>query len=416
VTNPRLPRFFIGALMLAYFGSSVALYAPLQNVLPRLVESATGSAGKAAGLGLVTGLGALAALIANPVAGHFSDRRVAVDNRTVAVLAGLVGGAAALSLLSQQRSLAGLVIAWTLCQATINIAYSSMAASVYDQVPNGRWGLTWGLIAVAQSVGLVAGFVTVVRIFPGASAGLLAVTVIYAVCLTPLVVALYRLPRRPKAKAKAGQRTPMTALLSAGGGFGLVWSGKFLVMLANSVALLYLFYYLQDVVHYPNPGAGQLILVVVATVAAIAATVTVGRLADRSAGYRRYAVLAAAVMAATAAVLAGISLWPLVIVCAFALGAGYGAFQSVSQALSMTVLPDPASAGRDLGIINIAAALPAVIGPPLAAFVVTAAGGYRGLFAFAGLLSLAAAVVFTRVPGPRPNASGPPLEKAGKAR
>jgi MFS family permease len=404
----------MGALMLAYFGSSVALYAPLQNVLPRLVESTTGSAGKAAGLGLVTGLGALAALIANPVAGIFSDRRAAADNRTAAVLVGLIAGAAALALLSQQRALTGLVIGWTLCQAAINIAYSSMAASVYDQVPNGRWGLAWGLIAVAQSIGLIAGFAIVVLLFPGASGGLLAVTVVYAVCLTPLVVALYRLPRRPA--AGPGSRTRVTALLSVrDGGFGLVWSGKFLVMLANAIALLYLFYYLQDVVHYPRPGAGQLILVVVATAAAIAGTVTVGRLADRSEGYRRYAVLAAAVMGATAAVLAGISLWPLVIACAFALGVGYGAFQSVSQALSMTVLPDPASAARDLGIINIAAALPAVIGPPVAAFVVTAAGGYRGLFAFAGLLSLAGAAVFTRVPNPRPSASGPPLEKATNA-
>ena len=57
----------------------------------------------------------------------------------------------------------------------------------------------------------------------------------------------------------------------------------------------------------------------------------------------------------------------LAIVCAFALGAGYGAFQSVSQALSMTVLPDQASAARDLGIINVATAIPQVIGPPLAA-------------------------------------------------
>jgi MFS family permease len=382
--------------MLAYFGSNVAFAAPLQNVLPRLVESATGSAGKAAGLGLVTGFGALAALIANPVAGHFSDRRVAGDNRTLAILTGLITGAAALALLSQQRSLVGLTISWTICQAAINIAYSSMAASVYDQVPRGRWGLAWGLVAVAQAVGVIAGFAAVVLIFPGASGGMLAVTVIYAVCLFPLVAALYRLPRRPA--AGSAQPLHISALLSAGHGFGLVWSGKFLVMLANSIALLYLFYYLQDVVHYPRPGQGQLILVVVATAAAIVATVAIGRLADQSAGYRRYAVLASVVLAATVTVLSGISLWPLVIVCAFVLGIGYGAFQSVSQALSMTVLPDPASAARDLGIINIAAALPAVIGPPVAAFVVTAAGGYRGLFAFAGLLSLSAAIVFTRVP------------------
>jgi MFS family permease len=108
-------------------------------------------------------------------------------------------------------------------------------------------------------------------------------------------------------------------------------------------------------------------------------------------------VLAAGLMSLTGFALAGVATWGLVIVCAFALGAGYGAFQSVSQALSMVVLPDQASAGRDLGIINIASAVPQVVGPPVAGVVVASGVGYRGLFAFAGVLSAIAAVVFTRV-------------------
>ncbi|HEX3512435.1 MAG TPA: MFS transporter, partial [Trebonia sp.] len=173
--------------------------------------------------------------------------------------------------------------------------------------------------------------------------------------------------------------------------------GKFLVTLAETIALLYLYYYLQDVVHYRNPGQGQLILVLIATSAVIIATVAVGRAADLSDGYRRYAVLSSVVMAATGFVLAGYAVWAVVVVCAFALGVGYGAFQSVSQALSMVVLPDRTTAGRDLGIINIASAIPQVIGAPIAGLVVAGAGGYRGLFVFAGLLALAAAAVFTRV-------------------
>ena len=141
--------------------------------------------------------------------------------------------------------------------------------------------------------------------------------------------------------------------------------------LANSIALLYLYYYLQDVIHYPKPGTGQLILVSVAVGATIIATVAIGRLSDRSAGYRRYAMLAATLLAATGFVLAVVSSWDPVIVCAFALGAGYGAYQSASSALSLTVLPDQASAARDLGIINIASSIPQVIGPSVAALVIT---------------------------------------------
>ena len=397
---------FAGVLMLAYLGTSVALYAPVQNVLPRMIESAAGSQHKAVYLGLVTGLGAVAAMIFNPLSGYFSDRLVTADNRSMIVAIGLVTGGVSLGLLGLQHSLAGLAICWTLCQATINIAYSSMAASVIDHVDRHHWGFAWGLIAVAQAVGLIVGFATVVLVFPGTRAGMAAVTCFYVVCLVPLVVVLHRLPRvRPpdgpaesgQAAEKGGASLASLLALGNGNGFGAVWIGKFFVMLANSVALLYLYYYLQDDIHYAKPGTGQLILVVMATVATVLATVTIGRIADRTASYRRYAVLATVLLGVTGFALAVISSWTLVIICAFALGAGYGAFQSVGQALSMTVLPDQANAARDLGIINVAAAIPQVIGPPIAAVVVSSAGGYRGLFVFAGLLALAAAATFTRV-------------------
>ena len=402
---PRLNRAFVAALMLSYFGSNVALVAPIQNVLPRMVEAAAGSAGKALGLGVVTGIGALAALVVNPVAGHISDRWVSTDNRSVTVLIGLVTGGVSLELLGLSHSLVAIAVWWTMCQATINIAYSPMSAIVVDHVDRRSWGFVWGLISVAQAVGLIVGFAMVVLAFPGTRGGMTAVTVMYVVCLAPLVLVLYWLPRVSYAGSagEAGRsRTRfadgISALLSAGQGFGKVWAGKFLVMLAETIALLYLFYYLQDVVHYSNPSQGQLILVLIATLAVIVATVIVGRIADRSpGGYRRYAVLASALMALTGFVLAFGTAWGLVIVCAFALGAGYGAFQSVSQALSIVVLPDPASAGRDLGIINIASAIPQVIGAPVAGLVVSYVGGYRGLFAFAGVLALAGAAVFARV-------------------
>jgi MFS family permease len=420
----RLSRPFIAALMLANLGTNVALIAPIQNILPRMIESAAGPADKAVGLGLVTGLGALAALVFNPLAGHYSDRWVSADNRAVMIIIGLVTGGVAHAVLGVQHSLVGITIWWTLCQATINIAYAPMSAIVVDHVERRHWGLVWGLVSVAQAVGLVLGLAAVVLVFPSVTAGMTAISVGYVVCLIPLVVVLYRLPRISYAEAASsgqatsgpdgerrvahrGGRPDLRALLAASGGFGLVFVGKFLIMLAETIALLYLYYYLQDVVHYRHPGDGQLLLILIATVAAIIATVAVGRVADQSGGYRRYAVLASVLMAATGFVLAGFANWSLVIVCAFALGAGYGAFQSVSQALSLVVLPSPANAGRDLGIINVASAVPQVIGAPIAGLVVAELGGYRGLFVFAGLLAVAAAVVFARVPSAPPSDEGP---------
>src|ERR1700684_4442094 len=277
---------FIAALMLAYFGASVALFAPVENVLPRLIEASGGAAHKAVYLGLVTGLGAIAALIFNPVAGYFSDRWVTSDNRSTVVAIGLVGGAGSLGLLGAERSIVGIAICWTRCQATINIASSSMAASVIDHVPKRDWGFAWGLLAVAQALGIILGFGAIVLVFPSVSGGGTWGTVISAVALAPLVVLLRRLPRVRISGPGRSVREGLQALLNGGTGYSAVWIGQFLMELANSIALLYLYYYLQDVIHYPRPGTGQLILVGVATAATILATVTVGRLADRTGGYR----------------------------------------------------------------------------------------------------------------------------------
>ena len=419
---PRLNRLFVIALLLANFGSNVALIAPIQNLLPRMIEQAAGSSGKALGLGIVTGIGALAALVFNPVAGHFSDRWRRTDNRAYTVLFGLVAGTLGHVILAYQHSVLGIAIWWMICQGAINVAYSPMSAVIVDRVDRKSWGLVMGLVSVAQAVGLVIGLAAVVLVFPSTTAGMLSVAVGYGLFLIPLVVVLHRLPRlsngsadasdtRPRPGPIAGSLPAFRALLG-GRGFRSVMAGRFLIMLAETIALLYLYYYLQDDIRYPDPGRGQLILILIATVATIAATVTVGRLSDQSGGYRRYSVLASVLMAATALALAGLTQWTLVMICALALGAGYGAFMSVSQALSLTVLPDPSTAGRDLGILNIAYTIPQVIGAPVAGVVVADLGGYRALFIFAALLAALAAFSFSRVPSDSNTApaigTGPP--------
>jgi MFS family permease len=391
----QLSVFYISTVTLAYFGLTAATFAPLQNVIPRMIENASGPSAKAIDLGIVTGLGALAAVVANPLAGYISDRRASIDNRSGMVLIGIISGAVFLFFLGRQDSIAGITVFWILSQIGVNAVYSSLSASIVDRVPPGKWGLVWGLVGMAQALGLVAGFAIVGVIYPGIAAGITAIVVLYIATLTPFIVAAARLPK----KANQSARTTIGFLTSLARQkpFRAVWLGKFLVVLANTIALLYLYYYLQDVIHYRKPGEGQLILAAISTVATALAAVIAGRLADRSGRYQVYTTTAIVAMAVAGFVLAALGTWAVAIAAAFALGAGYGVFASVGQALSAQVLPNVSSAGRDLGIMNIADTVPQVIGPPVAAALIYLGAGYRGLFVFASMMALLAAYAIHRL-------------------
>jgi MFS family permease len=68
-----LRRSWIGLLFAANLGLWMAFFTPVQVLLPTQIAD-LGIAGKEAALGWVTGLGALVAIILNPLAGALSDR------------------------------------------------------------------------------------------------------------------------------------------------------------------------------------------------------------------------------------------------------------------------------------------------------------------------------------------------------
>jgi len=72
----------------------------------------------------------------------------------------------------------------------------------------------------------------------------------------------------------------------------------------------------------------------------------------------------------------------------FLLGAGYGWYQGVDQALVTQVLPGARDRARDLGVINIANSAPQVIAPVIAYVCVIHLGGYPTLYLVTGVVTL----------------------------
>jgi MFS family permease len=76
---------------------------------------------------------------------------------------------------------------------------------------------------------------------------------------------------------------------------------------------------------------------------------------------------------------------------------GFGVYVAVDVALITQVLPAAASRARDLGVLNIANTLPQLVGPVVAATLISQVGGYRGLFAGAAALTLFGGGLVTRI-------------------
>ena len=79
-------------------------------------------------------------------------------------------------------------------------------------------------------------------------------------------------------------------------------------------------------------------------------------------------------------------------------GLGFGVYVSVDLALVADVLPDKDSAAKDLGVFNIAGALPFSIAPAIAPVILAiSAGSYGVLYAAAGACAIVGAVVILPV-------------------
>lgn len=73
-----------------------------------------------------------------------------------------------------------------------------------------------------------------------------------------------------------------------------------------------------------------------------------------------------------------------------------GMYNSVDQALNVTVLPNPNSAAKDLGIVNLANSLGQVFGPIVASMII-GFSGYRLMFPMAGVMCLVGAALILMI-------------------
>jgi MFS family permease len=391
---------WISLLFVANIGLWLGVYAPIQVLLPEQAQHLD-RASKTLLLSAVMGAGALAALVTNPIAGALSDRTTSRwGRRHPWTVGGAVLGAAGLAILAVAPDAVVMMAGWFVAQAGLGVMLATLTSALPDRVPPAQRGALGGLIGISQMLGTVIGALLVTVLVTGLASGYLACGVV--VILGALAFAAFTrddalppglVPRHSVRRTIAGlwvspRRYP---------DFGWAWAMHFLINLGNALGTLYLLYFLSDAAHYHDPQTGLLILMAVYGVALAVAGVVCGIASDRSGHRRRYAVGAAAIMAVAAVILVISPTWHAALAAAPLLGLGFGTYWAAAPAVLTQVLPAASNRAKDLGVINVATALPLVVAPLIAGIVLYTLHSYPALFALAAVSTVAGGLAVLRV-------------------
>lgn len=431
ITAPqqRASRRWITNFTLAYIGINIVWAGPAQVLMSPQVERLTNSTpwaffttGKEQNLAIISFITGIFALLATPLWGALSDRTASrFGRRTPWMAGGLLVVSLSMVAAGFSQTLPALLLSWIAFQTAINAVISPLSASVPDHVPSAQRGLVSGWYGFGYTLAVVLG-TAIGTVATAVWAGAWGITMGYLLCAAACIVAmlpfLFQRWETPLQQKTSGLRMNIHDLIACYWvdvrrfpDFGWAWLTRFIVTLSSATALFYLYYFLQDSVGLIRDDAvaggsgglrvsdGVLILTGVYAVSVFATVVVAGVISDRL-GKRRIFVSAAAVFISIATLLMAFApSFAAVVVAASILGLGTGVFTSVDFALVSEVLPDAQNNGKDIGIINLAIALPNVLSPLVAAVMVAHFGGYTGLFLLSAALSVTGGVLVYRIKG-----------------
>ena len=405
---PPVGRAFISRYALAYMSTSLVLVAPLLVTLALKVDSLVGKDRAPSRLALVTGVGAIVALVSNPVFGRLSDRTTSrFGMRRPWMLVGLAGGSISILVVATAPNVAVVLGGWCLAQMFFNALLAAQAAVLPDQVPELQRGRVSGVLGVCLPVAAVSG-TFLVQLFSGHPLVMfLAPCALGALFILPFVAALQDRQLAAEAAPTESLRNALRGMfvgLRTSPDFAWAFTSRFLFVSAYAILVTYQAYFLQDHLGSPKHDVPHQIFLgtLVQSVVVVAASLLGGRLSDRT-GSRKAFVMSAAVLygAALCVVASATSVNGFLVGMALS-GFGFGTYLAVDLALVVDVLPDRDSAAKDLGVLNIAGALPFFVAPALAPAVLAASGGsYAVLYAVAGAFAILAALAIVPVRGVR---------------
>jgi MFS family permease len=405
---PRVGWGFISLYTLAYISTSLLFLAPLLVTLALKVNSLVGIEQAPNSLALVTGAGALLAMVGNPFFGRLSDRTTSrLGMRRPWMVAGLVGGSLGILIVASAPNVAVVLVGWCTAQLLFNALLAALAAVLPDQVPVSQRGLVSGFLGVCVPIASVSG-TFLVQLFTGNRLAMFLgpcgiggfFILLFAARLNDRRLA--RADKPPWSLRELASTFYVNPRKSPD--FAWAFASRFLFVLAYAFLVTYQVYYLLEQIGTAEAEVPRQVFLgtLVQSAVVVAASLIGGRLSDRTGRRKVFVVTAATVYGLALFVLAIASSFNGFLVGMAVGGLGFGVYTAVDLALVVDVLPDKDNAAKDLGVLNIAGALPFSVAPGIApAILALGTGSYGVLYAVAGAGAILGALAILPVKGVR---------------
>src|SRR5947209_5397765 len=137
---------------------------PVGQILLPTQVAAIDAVNKVSNLAIVTAIGALTALITNPIAGALSDRTTSrLGRRRAWFIFGTALSAITLALMATASTIAALVLWWAFFHIAVNAVLAALAAVIPDRVPVHQRATVSAFVSLSLPLGAVMGVILVTR-------------------------------------------------------------------------------------------------------------------------------------------------------------------------------------------------------------------------------------------------------------
>ncbi|MCI1983158.1 MAG: MFS transporter [Bifidobacteriaceae bacterium] len=326
------------------------------------------------------------ALISNIVLGALSDAtRSCFGKRKPWIVGCSLLSCVVLVAFAYAGSVGALFAWWCVYEIVVNGVASAMVAQMSDRVPM-RWrGTVSSAYSMGQTAGVQLGVLIAAQFLSNVRLG---IVVFALIALTGGLVSAALAGEGSNIDEPRSSQSPVRAFAASlkfpthgAADFYRVLAARFLQITATSLSSSYMLYIIQDYLHMGTDSAQWLLSAnaIIMLVAGLVLSAVIGPIADR---IRKIRVMAgsATLMIAVGAIIPAVMPTPVGLI-AFSVVAGVagGANSTLSQALSLEVLPNPAAAAKDLGILNLANTLGGVTASAVGA-VLIGMWGYATVF------------------------------------